>query len=127
MNDVRDGLPEEGKYVLAHVVRDNCIDSGDPVGVYWVVMKRVCGISMAKREKMRCGELPDPMVKSFGYKPNGSGERVTLSDPRSKCHQGGDEGGNNKRAYRWESFGPGGENGQDVDYWCEIPLIEESK
>lgn len=31
--------------------------------------------------------------------------------------------GNNRKPFRWDAFGPSSYFGQDVDYWCELPVI----
>jgi hypothetical protein len=104
-----DRLPEEGRYVLVHVCKDNWIDSNDPEGPYYKVASLKKGISLEQRDKMKRGELPDPV--EFGRK-------------RSSIHSGGDEGMNNQVPYEWSVFGPGNLFGQDVDYWMEIERIK---
>lgn len=112
---ITERLPEPGRYVLVRLTKNNWGDI-DQEGVYFKVCKLVRGISEVDREKMKRGEIPDPEERSW------VGERYTaLVNKRSNTYKSGDEHGNNHRPYSWESFGPGGYFGQEVDYWMEIP------
>lgn len=120
--DASKELPPEGEYVLIHLTKSNWIDSTDPNGVYYKVAKLQLGISMADREKMKAGELPDQ--ESHGWiMPNNRPERRT--DKRSSIYTGADEHANNLRPYQWVNFGPGNYFGQEVDYWMRIPPMNE--
>lgn len=87
-------LPEPGRYVLVHVVNRNW-GSPDPEGVMWCVARLEKGLTKAERDA-----LPD-------------------DDKRKTTFYGADEWNNNKRGYAWE--GHVSLNGQDVDYWTELP------
>ena len=116
--DASKELPPVGEYVLIHLTMDNWKDSTDPEGVYHKVAKLERGISMAEREKMKSGQLPDP--DAYGWiMPNDKAQPVTSK--RSAIHTGADEYANNRRPYRWVSFGRGSYFGQEVDRWMRIP------
>jgi len=120
--DASKELPPEGEYVLIHLTKDNWGDSTDPKGVYFKVAKLERGISMADREKMKAGELPDP--DSHGWiMPNDRPQLVTSK--RSSTFTGADEHANNLRPYQWVSFGPGNYFGQEVDCWMRIPPLND--
>lgn len=106
---ITDRLPEERKYVLVRLNKDNWKDSDDPEGVYYVVAKLVKGISIKDREAMKKGEIPCPMVKFRGE-----------DTPRWRIYKGGDEQGNNLVPYSWHPFGPGTFFGQEVIGWMDI-------
>lgn len=112
---VKDRLPEENQYVLAHVTLTNWGDKDDPTGNrYWKVVKFTRGISMMEREQMKIDspEIPE----SHPSIPN-----MLVYRSRAYSFHNADEHGNNKVPYKWDEFGPGGYFGQDVDYWCELP------
>lgn len=96
-------LPENKQYVLAHLTVTNWSDSDDEEGKLWKVVKFVRGISQSERDS-----LPDDHYLKNSF-------------------TSGDEWGNNKRPYVWNSFGPSMYWGQDVDYWMELPRSELSK
>lgn len=99
--DVKDKLPENNTYVLAHYNGGNWFDPDDQLGCEWQVCKFVRGLSLADREL-----LPD-------------------IDSRKCCYRSGDEAFNNQRAYIWDTFGPGSHFGQDIDYWAPLPIAKE--
>lgn len=101
---VSNRLPPEGKYVLIHLTKENWVDDTDHDGVYFKVAKLEHGLSIADRERMRSGDLPDPNNRSFHW-------------------SAADEHANNERPYVWRTFGPGDYFGQEVDYWMEIPEL----
>lgn len=88
-------LPENNEYVLVHLVKDNWGDSDDPHGKrYWKVAKFVRGISKEEREKMKNGEIQDPV--DVGYTcPTPPGVWVVHENKRSSAYYGADEDGNN--------------------------------
>jgi hypothetical protein len=91
-------LPKDKQYVLAHLTIDNWHDSDDPKGNrYWVVVKFRRGLSLQERDS-----LAD-------------------SDPRKGAYKFGDQEGNNKVPYEWDTFGSSSFFGQEVDYWEELP------
>lgn len=101
---VKSRLPEEDEYVLIWVDGD-C-----------QVARIEKGISIADREKMKNGELPDPCEtvwnRSDGY------HEVR----RSKLYCGADEHGNNLVPYRWKANGgPMEWFGQEVTHWMPLP------
>jgi hypothetical protein len=96
---VEDELPADNQYVLVHLTLDNWRDRDDPDGNrYCKVAKFVRGLSIKERQL-----LPD-------------------SDQRKKTYRAGDEEGNNKFPYYWDTFGTSRYFGQDVDFWCELLL-----
>ncbi len=97
--NTKDKLPEPNKYVLGVYAETNWIDSDDKKKVNCCVVKLVKGISLEDREKL--SDL----------------------DGRKRLYQFGDEEGNNKLPYRWDSFGPLTFNGEDISYWMEIPSL----
>ena len=121
--DASKELPPEGEYVLIHLNKNNWHDSNDPMGVYFKVAKLERGISMADREKMKSGELPDPDSHSY-IMPNGI-LKIGISK-RSETYTGADEYANNLRPYQWVDFGPGNYFGQEVDFWMRIPPLSTS-
>lgn len=97
-------LPEEDRYVLIWV------------GGECQVARITHGISMADREKMKNGELPDPPVggwcRSEGW----------TETPRSRVYMDADEFGNNLVPYRWKANGgPMEWFGQEVTHWMPLP------
>lgn len=111
-------LPEEGRYVLVHLTKTNWHSNNDPEGVYFKVAQMVTGISMAEREAMKDGSIPDP--DSAGYIAEGTTWKESISK-RSSTYKAEDEDGNNHRPYNWCTFGPSNYFGQEVDKWMEIP------
>jgi hypothetical protein len=112
---VSDEMPEEGRYVLVRLMKDNW-GSKDQEGVYFKVCCLERGISMAERRKMAAGELPDPTEYYWSGDP-----ALRHESRRSNSYKSGDEHGNNQMPYRWQAFGPDAYFGQEVDYWMEIP------
>lgn len=98
MTHTTDKLPKAGKYVLGYYEGDNWMDSTDPFGCKFVVVTMVKGLSLKKRKKL----------KKKGKK-------------RANTYKYGDQGGNNKEAYAWETFGPSTFFGQQIKWWCELP------
>lgn len=97
----QDRLPNDRTYVLIHLPDRPWGDSDDEVGKRWKVAKFIRGISDKEREA-----LP-------------------LSDERRNRYRGADKWSNNTVPYNWESFGPDSYDGQEVDYWCELPEIPQ--
>jgi len=96
----KDKLPEEKRWVLVLLNKNNWIWPEDQDGVYYKVASLVKGISEDYR---RC--LPG------------------ISE-RKRIYKFGDVHGNNLVPYEWQSFGPGGYFGQEVICWAEIPRVE---
>lgn len=95
--NVKDRLPPDRTYVLAHYTGGNWYSKDHQEGCEWKVVKFIQGISKAEREAMpEC--------------------------PRKHTQHGEDEQGNNRRPYCWDEFGPGKLFGQDVDFWCHLPV-----
>jgi len=95
---VKDRLPKDKQYVLAHLTKNNWFDSDDPKGDrYWVVVKFKKGLTNDERESL-CDD-----------------------DQRKRLYGEEDQEGNNKKPFCWDSFGPSCYFGQEVDYWCELP------
>ena len=101
-----DKLPEPNKYVLGIHNRDTWHDRDDYEHVNYVVVKFVPGLSMADREKMKSGELPDPFSEVV---------------KRSSEIKSADQYGNNLKPYFWDTFGPGSFNGQEIEWWMPLP------
>lgn len=99
-----DYLPEEGKDVL--------IFDGSEMQIARIRK----GITEEDRQKMKDGELPDPV--SIGWcLANGYFEVK-----RSESYRSEDVWGNNKVPYCWEATaGPMKWFGQDIKYWAELP------
>lgn len=98
--NVKNQLPENNQYVLAHLTLDNWGDSDDPEGNrYFKVVKFIRGLSEKEREA-----LPE-------------------DSQRKRTYSSGDVFANNLVPYVWDSFGPSSYFGQDVDYWFELPKI----
>ena len=114
----KDRLPEDGKYVLARHNRGTWNDSTDQANVNCVVVKLVRGISIKEREKMKKGELPQTLEKSWCLS-EGWGETE-----RSRVYKAKDEEGNNQVPYNWQMFGPDSFFGQTITHWMPIePLM----
>lgn len=96
---VNDRLPKEGKYVLARHNLETWHDDDDQKNVNCVVVKLEKGISKQEREQM-------PECK------------------RKRTIRGCDEHGNNKKPYRWKTFGSTDFFGQEIEYWMEIPKLK---
>jgi len=99
---VKDILPENGKYVLAHYTGGNWHSSDDQSGCEWKVCKFVRGISEAERSGLQ----------EF--------------DARKNSYRGCDEWGNNLVPYYW-NYMQGSLFGQDVDYWAPLPELDKRK
>ena len=95
----QDRLPKHKQYVLVHLVDRPWGDNDDPQGNrFWRVVKFYKGISKHDRE--------------------------TMSGPRARFYHSEDEWGNNQKSYCWKEFGPGTFFGQEIDCWCELPILE---
>lgn len=92
-------MPPAEKYVLAHLRSQPWI-SNDSQGVLWKVVCTVYGLSMQDREKL-----------------------ALHNDPRANLYCFGDEHGNNLRPWAFKEFGSSQFFGQEVDYWCELPIL----
>lgn len=122
---VEERLPENNQYVLVHLTKDNWGDADDPDGNrYWKVAKFIRGISEEDRLKMKKGLLPDPDIIGWTC-PTPPGKWISHVNKRSATYQKGDVHGNNTVPYVWEEFGPSSYSGQEVDYWCELPVVPE--
>jgi hypothetical protein len=106
-----DRLPKPNTYVLGYHNRGTWHDSDDQKHVNFVIVKYTPGLSAADREKMKEGLVPDP--REGGYL-------------RSKTHKTGDEGGNNRKPYAWNTFGPGSFFGQEITHWMPLPEPPEA-
>jgi len=112
--DIVDKLPDENEYVLIHLTKNNWGDLDDPNEKrYWKVAKFIKGITKEARVKMKAGELPDPVKKC-----------INRETKRSSIYYPGDVHGNNHVPYYWDSFGPGGYFGQEVNIWARLPILE---
>lgn len=89
--NVNDKLPEHGQFVLAWAGNVHQPSM-------CTVVRFLTGISKVERKELE---------------ENG--------DKRAKQFYAEDEGGNNKRPYCWEEFGPMKWFGQDVTYWMPLP------
>lgn len=100
---VEDRLPEENVAVL---IWSRSIS----------IAKLEKGITMAKREAMKKGEIDDP--ESIGWNSSNGWFWIKRSDAIRPC----DEWGNNLKPYCWETVcGVGQYFGQDVKYWMPLP------
>lgn len=117
---VEEALPEDGKYVLIHLTKDNWHDSTDNFGVYCKVAKICRGISKEDREKMKRGEMEDEESIGWTYPNDIPTKNVSK---RSSVYMIGDESDNNHKPYSWKEFGICSFWGQEVDYWMPIPEL----
>lgn len=121
---VNEKLPENGEYVLIHLLKNNW---GSKEGLYgkryWKVAQFIKGISKEERNKMEKGELPNPV--EIGYTcPTPPGIWRGHGIKRSSVYTAADEDDNNKVPYCWEEFGTAKYFGQEVDIWGRLPIIE---
>ena len=122
-NSVLDKLPKNNQYVLIHLTITNWGDNDDPHGNrYWRVAKFVKGISEEDRLKMKSGDTDDP-AETWYTCPTPPGDWIEHKSKRSSVYKSGDVCGNNLVPYKWDEFGPSSHFGQDVDYWCELPEL----
>jgi hypothetical protein len=112
---VKDGLPEPGKYVIARHSLGTWHDSDDKENVNCVIVKLVMGLSAVDRQKMIKGEIDDPTVDAGWCLSEGH-----TKCKRSRLYKSEDEEGNNKKNYKWEMFGPGSFNGQEITHWMPL-------
>lgn len=99
----KENLPEDGQTVL--------IFCG-----YIDVARFERGISKDERNKMKNGEIEDPLCTVGDYY---HGEHKVH---RSKLYGGADEDGNNAVPYRWYApKGPMSWFGQEVSHWMYLP------
>ncbi|NOY72190.1 MAG: hypothetical protein GXP14_07400 [Gammaproteobacteria bacterium] len=118
-------LPEDGEYVLIHLLKNNWGDSDDPLGKrYWKVAKFREGISEEDRLKMKNGELIDPDTVEWTC-PTPPGKWVSSESKRSTIYKCGDVHGNNLVPYVWDEIGPGAYFGQEVDIWARLPDLDK--
>ena len=116
-----EALPNDNEYVLIHLTIGNWRDSDDVEGKrYWRVAKFIRGISQDHREKMKSGEMPDPISIGF-ICPTPPGLVSEHKTKRSAVYTAADEDGNNRVPYRWEEFGSDSYFGQEVDMWARLP------
>ena len=99
-------MPPEGKYILIYVPDRPWRDSTDQRGVFWKVAKFVKGISLEERRKLENSDNP-------------------VDRERARWFTSADEFGNNRRPYYFDTFGPDSYFGQEVDIWCELPVVED--
>lgn len=102
-------LPKNNTYVLIHLTKDNWIDkncrtSHEKFCLYCDVAQFSRGITQKQREELKKN-----------------------NNPRAIMYSPGDEWGNNLVPYFFDPFGPGSYFGQEVDYWMDIPKLEETK
>ena len=98
-------LPPEGQELL--------VWTGTPH-----IAKRVRGISQEEREKMRRGEIDDPVRLDWSF----VGELPRQYESRrSEVHEAADEWGNNHKPYNWQTQGRGQLYGQSVEWWMPLP------
>lgn len=105
MNWIRtkDRLPENGETVI--------IFDGE---IHIARFER--GISVDEREKMKRGEIENPMTMGWNL-TNGYFEIK-----RSETYGRADEGGNNRKPYCWiDQSGPMQWFGQYISYWMPLP------
>lgn len=101
-------LPEEKEYVLIFGPRTGGMQ----------VARIEKGISREEREKMRRGEIENPLISVSG----GNFDTGRKAVYRSNLYYGFDEDGNNKKPYRWYANGrPMDWFGQDVSHWMPLP------
>lgn len=98
-------LPPEGQAVL--------IFDG---GINIAQLER--GISKVEREKMRRGEIDDPILTGWTVVGETDSRR---EHRRSEMYTPADEWGNNRKAYGWVASGRGWLYGQDVRWWRPLP------
>ena len=97
-------MPPEGKYILVYVPDMPWRDSTDQRGVFWKVAKFVKGMSKEERRVLENSDNP-------------------VDRERARWYCSADEFGNNRRPYYFDTFGPDSYFGQDVDIWCELPVV----
>ena len=119
-----DRLPKEGKYVLIHASTRPWGDSTNTIGLFWKVAKLVKGISEETRQTLkeeyeRTG-INVNYEEVYGWNLS-KGYHYT---PRHLTYRSGDEFGNNEVPYIFDEFGPDRHLGQDVKYWCELPILK---
>lgn len=96
---VKDKLPKNKTYVLAHYNGDNWGEKDE--GQYWIVARFERGISIKQRKN-----LLDTDLRKHTYKSQ-------------------DQSGNNAKPYKWDTFSSLCLFGQDVDYWMPLPIIKQ--
>lgn len=100
--NINDRLPNDNQYVLVHLTNDNWLDDDDPEGNrYFKVAKFIKGLSQQDRD-----ELPE-------------------GHPRKNSYHMEDVSGNNQVPYCWSSFGMDVYFGQEVDFWFELPKLNQ--
>lgn len=86
--------------------------------LYGQARQRVRGISQEEREKMRRGEIDDPVRLDWSF----VGELPRQYESRrSEVHEAADEWGNNHKPYNWQTQGRGQLYGQSVEWWMPLP------
>ena len=99
----KDKLPNDGEVVMIYDGEIN-------------VAKFERGISVEEREKMKRGEIDDPISETWRYAHGDEDIK------RSKLFYGADEWGNNEVPYCWAApSGPMEWFGQDVSHWMPLP------
>lgn len=101
----RGQMPPANKYVLIYLPDRPWSDPADEYGKCWKVAKCVYGISKAEREKL---------AQSSSW----------FDHARAKTIRFGDEDGNNLKPYRFSGFGTDDYFGQEVDIWCNLPVVD---
>ena len=96
-----DRLPENNTYVLVRYCYGNWHDRDDQERCVIKVMKFKRGLTVAEKKALPHTDLRKGMTNV------------------------NDEDGNNRRGYRWDSFGAGSFFGQDVDFWQPIEPPKE--
>lgn len=116
--NVKDKLPEEGKYVLAKHNRGTWHDSDDQENVNTVVVKLVRGISEKERKEMKgtSKDYQDSPAEDHGF--------YKISGLRSDTYKQGDEHGNNMVPWVWDTFGADSFFGQSITHWMPIPPLK---
>lgn len=102
----RGEMPPKNKYILIFLHNRPWNDDDDPSGVRWDVAKCEYGISKEERYRLSISKNLD-------------------DQRRAKLFYSCDEDGNNLRPYSFKQFGPSEYYGQEVDIWCELPIVEK--
>ena len=101
-------LPEDKAYVLIWETQTGSMQ----------VARCDKGISRIEREKMRRGEIENPLISVS----SGNFDTGRKAVYRSSLYYGADEHGNNRRPYCWiANGGPMTWFGQEVSHWMPLP------
>jgi hypothetical protein len=109
---LKDRFPEEGKWVLGMIYKDNW----PPDKWHYVIVKLEKGLTPEYRQKMKDGLLPDSEARYWNLADGNT------TNKRSSIYRACDLWSNNKVPYCWHNNTGNHYFGQEINHWMELPV-----